>query len=395
MSKKRKQVFVRSFIVITLVFSFITVFANNFIAENTTPETEEPETIQVAEATEDSHTSDTAGLDVGKFIIDHILDSHEWHLWGHTSIPLPVILIDLEKGQADFFMSSKFHHDNTGTYVYNACATGNSYVRLNEKIYIVGESGKLNYDEEGNVTNIMPLDLSITKNVFTIFLSLTIILIVFISIAKSYKKRKGMAPKGLQSFLEPLIVFVRDEIAIPSIGKDKYRKYMGYLLTLFFFIFLTNLMGLIPIFPGGANVTGNISVALVLALISFIITSYTGTKAYWLHIVNPPVPWWLKVPIPLIPLVELMGVFIKPGVLMVRLFANITAGHVIVLGFVSLIFIFANLFGPGAGYGMSVLSMAFSVFISLLELLVAFIQAYVFTLLSALYFGLADVKEHH
>jgi F-type H+-transporting ATPase subunit a len=169
---------------------------------------------------------------------------------------------------------------------------------------------------------------------------------------------------------------------------------MPFLLTVFFFIFFNNLLGLIPIFPGGANVTGNIAVTMVLALFTFVITTFSGNKAYWKHVINAPgVPWWLKFPVPLMPIVEIMGLFTKPFVLMVRLFANISAGHIIILGFMSLIFIFGNI-TPAAGFGASVISVAFGIFMSLLELLVAFIQAFVFTLLSALYFGMAT-EEHH
>jgi F-type H+-transporting ATPase subunit a len=203
-----------------------------------------------------------------------------------------------------------------------------------------------------------------------------------------------LAPKGAQSVFEPLIVFIRDDIAKSSIGEKKYEKYVPFLLTIFFFIFFNNLLGLVPIIPGGANLTGNIAVTGVLAVFTFIITTFSANKNYWVHIYNTPgVPWWLKFPVPLMPIVELMGVFTKPFVLMVRLFANITAGHIIVLGFISLIFIFGAM-SPVAGYGVSIVSVAFSLFMLLLEFLVAFIQAYVFTLLSALYFG-AAVEEHH
>ena len=195
--------------------------------------------------------------------------------------------------------------------------------------------------------------------------------------------------------MEPIIVFIRDDIAKSSIGEKKYEKYMPFLLTVFFFIFLNNLMGIVPFFPGGANVTGNIAVTGVMALFTFLITSFSGNRGYWTHIINTPgVPWWLKFPLPLMPVVEIVGIFTKPFVLMIRLFANITAGHTIILGFISLIFIFGNInefLGLGIGIGFSI---PFAVFMSLLELLVAFIQAYVFTLLSALYFGMA-VEEHH
>jgi F-type H+-transporting ATPase subunit a len=225
-------------------------------------------------------------------------------------------------------------------------------------------------------------------------ISMVLIVVIFITIGKSYVRRKGLPPKGLQSLLEPLILFIRDDVAKTSIGEKKYEKFLPYLLTIFFFIFFNNLLGLVPFFPGGVNLTGNIGVTMVMALFTFIITSFSANKNYWVHIVNTPgVPWWLKIPVPLMPVVELMGVFTKPFVLMVRLFANITAGHIIVLGFMSLIFIFGNI-NPAIGYGVSVVSVAFAVFMGLLELLVAFIQAYVFTLLSALYFGMA-MEEHH
>ncbi|MCK4407946.1 MAG: F0F1 ATP synthase subunit A, partial [Bacteroidales bacterium] len=240
----------------------------------------------------------------------------------------------------------------------------------------------------------LPLDFSITKNVFSIFISIVIICWIFISIAKTYKKRKGKAPKGLQSLLEPIILFIRDDIAKLAIGEKKYEKFMPYLLTLFFFIFLNNLLGLVPFFPGGANVTGNIAVTGVLALFTLIITFFSGNKNYWTHIINTPgVPWWLKFPVPLMPIIELTGIITKPFVLMVRLFANITAGHIIVLGFVSLIFIFGNI-NIAMGYGVSIVSVLFAIFMGLLELLVALIQAYVFTLLSALYFGMATEENH-
>ncbi|HRZ22296.1 MAG TPA: F0F1 ATP synthase subunit A, partial [Bacteroidales bacterium] len=224
-------------------------------------------------------------------------------------------------------------------------------------------------------------------------ISCILICIIFISVARSYRKREGHAPKGLQSILEPVILFVRD-MARSSIGDHKYERFMPYLLTLFFFIFFNNLIGLVPFFPGGANLTGNIAVTMVMALITFIITTFVGNRNYWKHIYNTPgVPWWLKFPLPLMPLVELMGVFTKPFILMIRLFANITAGHIIMLGFISLIFIFGNI-NIVLGYSVSVVSILFAVFMGLLELLVAFIQAYVFTLLSSLYFGMA-MEEHH
>jgi F-type H+-transporting ATPase subunit a len=193
--------------------------------------------------------------------------------------------------------------------------------------------------------------------------------------------------------LEPLILFIRDDVARNSIGEKHYERFTPFLLSVFFFILFNNLLGLIPVFPAGANVTGNITVTMALALFTFIVTQLSGNKHYWTEIFNPPpVPWWLKYPVPLIPIIEFVGVLTKPFILMIRLFANISAGHIVVLGFFTLIFIFGNM-NTYAGYGVSVFSVLFSVFLSFLELLVAFIQAYVFTILSAIYFGMAVSEE--
>jgi F-type H+-transporting ATPase subunit a len=329
----------------------------------------------------------------GESIIEHIVDSYGWHILdfnGHSvTIPLPVILWD--NGKLHVFSSSRFDHGHESFEGFKIASEGpnkGKIIKILEENLVHGR-----VIEEEN-SDSLPLDFSITKNVFAVFISMILLCWIFISVANSYKKRKGQAPKGLQSFLEPLILFIRDDIAKPAIGEKKYEKLMPYLLTLFFFIFLNNLLGLIPFFPGGANVTGNVAITAILALFTFIITSFSANKYYWLHIINTPgVPWWLKFPIPLMPIIELIGVFTKPFVLMVRLFANITAGHIIVLGFISLIFIFGNI-NMGLGYGISVVSVAFAIFIAFLELLVAFIQAYVFTLLSAIYFGMA-MEEHH
>lgn len=331
------------------------------------------------EADEHHPVEEQEEYDAGKMIIEHVIDAHEWHVMtiGHThvSIPLPIILYS--EGNIEVFMSSKFHHGHDEYRGYKLETEG-------------ANKGKIVKVATGE----LPLDLSITKNVASMLISMIFICWIFISVGRSYNRRKGMAPKGMQSLLEPLILFIRDDVAKASIGEKKYEKYMPYLLTLFFFIFFNNLFGLIPFFPGGANLTGNIAITGVMAVFTFIITTFSGNKNYWVHIVNTPgVPWWLKIPIPLMPIVEIMGVFTKPFVLMVRLFANITAGHIIVLGFMSLIFIFGNM-SPVLGYGVSVVSVGFAIFMGLLELLVAFIQAYVFTLLSALYFGMAT-EEHH
>lgn len=323
-------------------------------------------------------------FDAGKFVMEHVSDAFEWHVLTynhhHVSIPLPIILYSETSG-LNIFWSSKFHH---GTETYK-----------NFRIEHEGENeGKIvEIDTQGEVIGV-PLDLSITKAVVGIFVSVIVIFLIFLNVAKAAKKRAGEAPKGLQNLVEPVILFIRDEIAVPAIGKEKSEKFLPFLLTLFFFILINNFLGLIPIVPFGANVTGNIAVTMVLAVFTFIITTINGNKHYWKEIYNPDVPWWLKYPLPLMPIVELTGVFTKPFVLMVRLFANMMAGHMIVTVFVSLIFIFANLNGPVVGWVVSPLSVAFSVFILLLDVLVSFIQAYVFTLLSALYFGMAT-SEHH
>lgn len=329
----------------------------------------------------------------GEMIVEHIIDAHEWHILSygdfHLTVPLPVIL--WHNGGLHVFMSSKFHHGHDDYKGFGLAQEGEHKGKI---VRTLQDRFLIDHVIVHDPSQDLPLDFSITKNVLAVFFSLILMSWLFIYIAKTYRQREGKAPKGVQSLLEPLILFIRDDIAKASIGEKKYEKYMPYLLTLFFFIFLNNLLGLVPIFPGGANVTGNIAVTMVLALFTFFITTFSGNKAYWMHIINTPgVPWWLKIPVPLMPVVELIGVFTKPFVLMVRLFANITAGHIIVLGFISLIFIFGELHA-GLGLGVSIVSIAFAIFMNLLELLVAFIQAYVFTLLSALYFGMAT-EEHH
>lgn len=326
-------------------------------------------------------------LDAGELIIGHVLDAHDWHILSvgdhHLSIPLPIILY--YQGRLDVFSSARLAHGHAAYRGYRLQTQGPD----KGKIIRVLADGQTP-DPEAD----LPLDFSITKNVLAVFISVFLMCWLFISVGRNYKRHPDSAPKGLQSWVEPLIIFVRDDIAIPSIGPKKYERYMPFLLTIFFFILLNNLLGLVPFFPGGANVTGNIAVTLVLALFTFVITTVSGNRNYWKHIFNAPgVPWWLKFPFPLMPIVELLGVFTKPFVLMVRLFANIMAGHIIGLSFVSLIFIFGAL-SAVAGYGVSVVSLAFMIFMNLLELLVAFIQAYVFTILSAIYFGMATEEAH-
>ena len=340
---------------------------------------------QTAEETDKSvEAKHSEVFNAGKFVMEHVSDACEWHIatFGETeiSVPLPIILYSADKGW-NFFMSSKFHH---GRETYNG-------FRIEKEGKNEGKIAEVN--EQGEVID-LPIDISITKTVAGIFVSVTVLLLIFLNIAKTAKKRVNKAPTGIQNLFEPVILFVRDDVAKPAIGEKKYEKFMPFLLTVFFFILINNLLGLVPIFPFGANVSGNIAVTMVLALFTFFITTFSTNKHYWKEIYNPDVPWWLKFPIPLMPIVELTGVITKPFVLMVRLFANMLAGHLIVTVFVSLIFIFNVKMGIEAGLGVSVLSVAFSVFILLLDVLVSFIQAYVFTLLSALYFGMAS-PEHH
>ncbi len=312
----------------------------------------------------------------GKFIIDHIMDSHEWHLitkqnGEHVSIPLPIILYSKEKG-FNTFLSYRFAH-------------GHEY-----RGFMIPEEGEhkgkiVEVNDSGEITG-MPLDLSITRVVVGMLFSALIILLLFVRMGSIYKKDKKIIPTGLNGFLEPMIMFIRNEIAIPSIGMKKYERYLPYLLTVFFFILINNILGLIPpIIPFGANVTGNIAVTLILALFTFLITQFSGTKQHWKHVfVTPGVPFWLA---PVMIPVEIIGLFSKPFALMVRLFANISAGHIVVLSLVSLIFIFKSIY-------LAPVSIAFVIFMDCLELLVAVLQAYVFTLLSALFIGLA-AQEHH
>lgn len=346
-------------------------------------------------------------LDIKEVIIGHIINDYSWHLWTkpngeHMSIPLPVILISEDHG-FHVFLSNKFHHGHTtykGLKIAHHYTEGHPIIAQNQNMQggydfaIHPSTGRIvELDNTGKESGTSLIDLSITKVVIGLLLAASIMLVVFLSAAKIAKRNPTSAPKGVLSFMEPLILFVRDDIAASAIGK-KHTMFMPYLLTVFFFVFFCNLFGLIPIPPFGANVTGNISVTASLALFTFIITTIRGNRNYWTHIVNTPgVPWWLKIPLPLMPFVEVIGVFTKPIILAIRLFANMTAGHIVMLAFISLIFIFGAI-QPAVGFLVSPFSLLFAVFMVLLDILVAFIQAFVFTLLSAIYFGMA-VEEHH
>jgi F-type H+-transporting ATPase subunit a len=318
-------------------------------------------------------------FNASSFIMDHIADSHEWHLLTkrngeNVTIYLPVIVYLKGKG-IDIFSSKRLAH-------------GHEFkgYKLEEEGDLKGKIVELNEDGSVNKEN-LPLDFSMTKAVVGMLFAALIGLWLFLSLSRSYKKTGISHPKGIQSFLEPIVLFVRDDIAIPNIGDKKYEKFMPYLLSAFFFILINNLMGLVPFPPPfGANVTGNIAVTMIMALFTFFTIQFSGTKSYWKHIFAAPgVPFWL---LPIMIPVELIGLISKPFALMVRLFANITAGHIIVLSLVCLIFIFKSL-------AVAPVSIFFVIFMDCLELLVAFLQAYVFTLLSALFISMAVEEGHH
>jgi F-type H+-transporting ATPase subunit a len=354
-------------------------------------------------------------FDLTNTIMEHIGNSNEFHLFGHVSIPLPCILYSSNDGVTTC-LSSKFEH---GHKSYNKYVMYEGVVcRVNDKDLpsFPRESVEvhpLKADKKGNAetgficynsvkyplerhyiagTPSSFFDFSISKNVFTMILAGILLCFIFITCAKAYKTRKNQAPRGIQNFMEPVVNFIIDEVAKPMLG-DKYMKFLPYLLTVFFFILANNLLGLIPMFPGGANVTGNIATTMVLAFITFIITNINGTKDYWGHIVAMPgVPKWL---LAVLTPIELLGVFTKPVSLMIRLFANITAGHIIVLSLIGLIFVFGengkSLAGGATG---AVVGGLFTLFLNVIELIVAFIQAFIFTILSASYFA-AATEEHH
>lgn len=340
----------------------------------------------VGSANEKEINKDDAPFDPKAMILHHVKDAHEFHLWdwkgSPVSLSLPIILWT-ESGLTTF-SSSEFHHDDEGHTIVEA--NGGRFVKLHEKIYQLNAGvTKIVYDSEHHPTNAQkPIDLSITRNVFMMWISVGLLLFIFLSTARSYKKSSDGVPTGIAGFMEPLIIFVRDEIGKPMIGEHKYKKYMPYLLTIFFFIWINNIFGLIPIL-NGANLSGNIAFTFTLAVFTFIITTISGNKNYWKHIF-----WMPGVPVPmkifLMP-IEIIGMFVKPISLMIRLFANITAGHVIILALMSLIFVFKSV-------AIAPVSVAFSLFITVIEIIVTAIQAYIFTILSALYFGMATEEEH-
>lgn len=360
---------------------------------------------------EEYHTSDEKGgegheekgkFDANKVIFGHVMNAHEFHFFSyegsdgqqqHATLPLPILLYEPGRGFS-FFSSSKFHH---GEDAYNGyrIITAHYKEQLKEEgmrddeIRLLSDEQIVAVDNQGRILpNIKVYDFSLTRNVVQMFIALIILVLLMTSIAKKYRTGQGIttAPKGWQNAIEPVITFVRDEVAKPNIG-HKYRRYLPLLLTIFFFILINNLFGLIP---GSANVTGNIAFTAVLGLVSFLVITFSGNKHYWGHIFNPPVPFGIKfIMVP----VEILSIFTKPFALIIRLFANMLAGHIIIICLISLIFIFGNM-STGIGIAFSPISIAFAVFIYIIEVLVAFIQAFIFTNLTAVFIGQA-AEDHH
>ena len=329
------------------------------------------------------HADEGEPVNIKEIIFDHIGDAYEWHVATigdkHISIPLPVIVYSQEKG-LNAFLSSHLHH-------------GHSY----EGFHIATEG-----DYKGKVVETLStgevkrpmLDLSLTKIAAGIVLNSLLLVTIILCVSRWYRRKEASddAPRGFVGMIEMLIMMVYDGIIKPSVGKD-YERYAPYLLTAFFFIFLSNLMGLVPIFPGGANVTGNIAITLVLAICTFLAVNLFGTREYWREVLWPDVPMWMKCPVPLMPVIEIFGLFTKPFALTVRLFANIMAGHSVILALVCIIFVTHSM-GALISGSMTVVSVLFTIFMNCLELLVAFIQAYVFTMLSAVFIGMSRVEHH-
>lgn len=322
-------------------------------------------------------------FDAPKVIFEHLKDAYEWHITTigdkHISIPLPVIVYS-ERAGWQLFSSLVFHE-------------GEEYNGFYLSRHGDNEGKVVERNAAGNEQRPL-LDISITKNVLAIFLNGALLCIIMLLTSRWYRKRgdSNAAPRGFVGAMEAIVTMVIDDVIKPNVG-EKWARFTPYLLTVFFFILLSNLMGLIPIFPGGANVTGNIAVTLALALCTFVAVNVFGNREYWKEILWPDVPTWLKFPLPLMPFIELLGIFVKPFALTVRLFANIFAGHTAILVFICLIFITMSV-NKYLGGAMTVISVFFTVFMNILELLVAFIQAFVFTMLSAVFIGLAQPQHH-
>lgn len=328
------------------------------------------------------HAGESGGggeqLDIPEIVLEHLADSYEWHITSYNgrelSIPLPVIVRSDATGEW-FFCTA---HSLPGQFFFDEEHHGKIYERLSD----------------GSV--VRPRDLSITKTVAQIWIVVIVLIAVFLYCARWYKRRdeKSDAPKGFVGMMEMLVMAIHDDLIRPSVGEKHYQRFAPYLLTVFFFIFTCNLIGLIPIFPGGANVTGNINITLFLAVCTMIAINLFGNKEYWKDIFWPEVPVFLKAPVPLMPVIELFGVFTKPFALMIRLFANMMAGHAVILSFTCVIFLGWSM-GVGSGIGLNLFSAVMLLFMNCLEVLVAFVQAYVFTMLSAVFIGLANKEHEH
>ncbi len=377
---------------------------------------------------EHGHEEEAAGeYDPVGTVMHHIADANEFHVWKGIHIPLPCFLYAADHGWT-ILSSGKFEHGHKAIdrYVLNhgrvnriadpAFPMGEVHIEgvhgHKEKMMVKGKEKEVEvfYAEHegkqfkleksttwdggmmgGGITSYY--DFSITKNVFTMLLAALLLILIFSAVSQGYKRNEGQAPNGIQSFFEPFFVFIRDEVAKPMIGEKKYERFMPFIMTLFFFILFCNLLGLLPFFPGGSNVTGNIGVTFVLAVFAFIVTNLNGNKHYWEHIFwMPGIPAWVKT---ILTPVEVLGLVIKPFSLMIRLFANISAGHIIILSLIGLVFVFGNNgTNFGGGIAGAVIGGAFTAFMNLIELLVAFLQAFVFSLLTASYIG-AAVDEGH
>ncbi len=340
-----------------LVFSLLLNTALSFANDTTVMDKIEEELAIIDEKV----ATTEAAYNPTPMVLHHVADSHQWDILDRIHFGLPCILWDSQNGLT--------------TFMYHDGETENGF--------------ECHHGEIKRTDEVSFIDFSITKNVATMLLTALILIVVFVSVANAYTKTKGKAPSGLQNFMEVLVVFVRDDVAKPGIG-PKYERYLPYIMTIFFFILVNNLLGLIPVFPGGANVMGNIAVTMVLALIAFVVINVSGNKAYWQHIVLPK-PYFLW---PIMFPVEVLGIFTKPIALMIRLFANMVAGHIIVLSLISLVFVFGK---AGQSIGGSAVGAAiavpFTLFISIIEILVAFIQAFIFATLTSVFIGMA-IEEH-
>lgn len=330
-------------------------------------------------------TEQAEEVDVKEIIFDHIGDAYEWHItaWNghHISIPLPVIL----------------YSDLSGWHLFPSSRLSHGQEHNGFRIADGGEHDGKIVERHPDGKDRRPLDLSLTKIAAGILLNSLLLVGIILYVSRWYRQNdtRREAPRGFVGAIELLTVMIYEDVIKASIGQD-YKRYAPYLLTAFYFIFINNLMGLLPVFPGGANVTGNIAITLFLAICTFLAVNLFGTKAYWREILWPDVPMWMKCPIPLMPIIEFFGIFTKPFALTVRLLANMMAGHSVILALVSLIFVTYSM-GTLINGSMTVISLLFCIFMNCLEVLVAFIQAYVFTMLSAVFIGMSRVRHetHH